>query len=177
MEKQKKIGIAMLVTAALLVIMTGVALAQGFPPVGSGENDVPEDAAYWGPMHGFGWRRTSQTDFPPMMSAMIEAVAEETGMSVDQIVLRIGEGEYLADIALEGGMSEEAYLEFRAEVREVVLTNAVEEGWMTEEQFQWMAERMNENQSYYGSGYPCHSGGEDYVPGYDSSPHSRSRRW
>jgi hypothetical protein len=57
MKKQKTIGMAVLVTLALLVVTTGavfaIGLTQGGPSWSAEDNnDGGEYGEYWGPMHG-----------------------------------------------------------------------------------------------------------------------------
>lgn len=182
MKKQKTIGIALLVTAALLVIATGVVFASGLhqemPPFyPENKENVGEDA-YWGPMsmHGYGRHAEATGEFPPMRSAMVEAVAEATDLAVEEIETRIGDGEHLYTIALDAGMSEEAFIDLMTDVREGYFADAVDEGWMTEEQFNWMNDHMGgnwEDEDFGG----CHRQNGESFPMYNEPQRGRGGRW
>ncbi len=156
MNKQNRIGFVVIVALALLVITTGAVFAAALTQVGppwlaESENDDE----YWGPMHGRRSRWSSEVSIPPMHELMIEAVAEVTGLTVDEIDARLTAGERLINIALDAGMTEEAFFDLMAETRTAFLAEAVEAGWITQEQYQWMLERK-ENGTY-GRGFGgCH---------------------
>lgn len=178
MNKPKVLGIAVLVTLALLVIATGavfaIGLTQGGPQFYTGEEN-DENGQYWGPMHGRrgGW----SSDAPPMHAAMVEAVAEATGLSVDEIEARIISGEHLYEIALDAGLEEGEFFELMTETRKAYLAEAFEEGWISEERYQWMLERM-EGDSYSPGYGGCHRyDGEGSPAGNRGTGMGRGRRW
>lgn len=110
MKNKRNIGIALLVAGGLLAVFTGVgyagALSQRWAPI---FQDDPQDSTlgFYGPMMGQrGIRSEEGDDFPPMMDAMIEAISEATGLSVDEIEARLADGEHLYTIATEAGMTE-----------------------------------------------------------------------
>lgn len=179
MKKHKVLGISVLVTLALLIITTGVVFAaglnQGGPMFNTGnENDY---GPYWGPMHGRrgGW--SSEEAFPPMHEAMVQAVADATGLSVDEIEARLTAGERLFTIALDAGLDEADYFDLMSETRAAFWAEAVESGWITEERYQWMLERM---EGYaYSPGYGgCHRFEGEDAPYWGEGYHrGRGRRW
>jgi len=158
MKKHKMIGIAVLVTAVLLAISSGIVFASslehGTLPGGPDDRDFTREGTFSGPMHGHGWGRDSDDEYPPMMSAMVDAVAAETGLTAAEIETRIGEGEHLYTIASEAGMSEEHYFDLMTEVREAYFVDVEEEGWMGSEHFQRMHEQMEDEWEETGFG-PC----------------------
>jgi hypothetical protein len=173
MNKYKLLAV-ILAAVALLVISTGlvfaVGLIQGGPPYWAEDNDN-NGGSYWMPMHGRrgGW--SSEAPFPPMHEAMITAVSEATGLAVDEIEARLADGEHLLSMALDAGMTEADFFELMAETRTAFLTEALEAGWITEAQYQWMLERKEG--SPYGRGYGgCHGLNED-----ESQTWGRGRRW
>lgn len=175
MNKYKLFAIV-LAAVALLVISTGlvfaVGLIQGGSPYWAEEKDN-ESGSYWIPMHGRrgGW--SSEAPFPPMHEAMISAVAEATGLTVDEIEARLTDGERLISVALDAGMTEADFFELMTETRTAFLDEALEAGWITEAQYQWMLER-NEG-APYGRGYEgCH--GFDFTGGR-SYGRGRKGRW
>jgi hypothetical protein len=178
MKAQKTIGMAVLVTLALLVVTTGAVFAIEFTqggPTWSVENGDVDDGAYWGPMHGRrgGW----SSDEPVMHDAMIQVVADATGLSIDEIEARIGEGERLFEIALAAGLDQGAFFELMQSTRESVLAEALESGEISDEQFQWMQNRRSEDR--YGRGFGgCHRlEGEGYPQDGRTPRRGSGRRW
>jgi hypothetical protein len=178
MNKQKTIGMALLVTLALLVMTTGavfaIGLTQGGPSWFAEDNDDGNNE-YWGPMHGR--RGTWASDEPLMHDAMVQAVADVTGISVDEIEDRISEGERLFEIALDAGLDQVAFFDLMQETRESVLAEALESGLITEEQYQRMQNRTREDR--YGRGFGgCHQlDGEGYPQDGRTPRRGFGRRW
>ncbi len=112
MKKQRIIGIVLLVVAGLLIAGTGIVyagtLAHSRTPFNPYYDRSNSDNDYV-PMRGFGMRTDEDGTFPPMMTAMIEAVSEKTGLSVDEIQAKLGDGERLYTIATDAGMSAEDF--------------------------------------------------------------------
>ena len=177
--RQKTIGIALLVTVALLVMATGVVFAngiyQGMMPNYLENNGITDEGGNWGPRHGFGWGFDSNDEFPSMRTFMIEAVAKATGLSADEIENQIAAGERLFVIALEAGMTEEAYYDLKTSVRQEFFAAAVEEGRISQEQYQWMFERWGDDWQGRGFGGCRYQEGE-YSPMYNQQQY-RGRRW
>jgi hypothetical protein len=152
MKKQRIIGIALLAAAALLIAVTGVAYAHGRTP-----NDpvTDEDApyGYYGPMmHGYNNMPLDEDgEFPPMMAAMIEAVSEATGLSVEDIQSQVLEGKHLYTIALDAGLTEEGYVDLMDEVRQSYFENN-QGDWPNGGRFEWMQEHMQEDWEEHGFG-------------------------
>jgi hypothetical protein len=167
MKKQKIFGIAVLVVVAMLVVATGVVFAAGLTQAGppySVEDEGDEYGPYWGLMHGRrgGWSSEAPL---PMHDAMVQAVADATGLTVEEIDARIAEGERLFTIALDAGMEEADFIELMAETREAFLAEALENGLISEEQYQWMLDRGSGSSSgqWYGG---CHRfDGDDFTTG------------
>ncbi|MCB2209333.1 hypothetical protein KQH62_00435 [bacterium] len=151
MKKQRIIGIALLAAAALLIAVTGVVYAHGRTPMGPvSEEDAPD--GYYGPMmHGFRTPVDEDGEFPPMMSAMVEAVSEATGLSVDDIEAQILEGEHLYTIALDAGLSEDDYAALMDEVRQSYFED-YQDGWRNNDRYEWMQEHMQEEWEEHGFG-------------------------
>ncbi len=178
MSKQKVFGISILVAATLLVITTGVVFAAGFAHGGQpfNEADRGEDyGQFWGPMHGGrgGWSSEAQ----PMHEAMVGAVAEVTGLSVEEIEDRLASGEHMYDIVLDAGMDEAAFFELMTETREAFFAEAVENGWISEAHYQQMLEHMQGEA--YGPGYGgCHGEeSEGFFGGGRGPGMGRRGRW
>lgn len=178
MNTQKIIGITILVGVALLGVTVGVVFAAGQshqePPFSPAEEG--EFIPYRGHMHDRwgGW--SSETAYPPMHEDMIQAVADATGLTTDEIESRLDAGEHLVDIALDAGLTEEAFFDLMAETREAFLEEALENGWITEEHFAWMLEHHEDLPYGYGFG-GCHQRyDQEYQPS-GGGQHGRGRRW
>lgn len=181
MNKKRNFGIALLVTAALLVLTTGVAFAvnnfHGFLPFRSEDDMSGVDRYLYGYRGGFGSHMRFDEDHPPMMSLMIDAIAEETGLTAEEIYFRLSGGERLFDIALDLGMRKETYLELMDDVREGYLSEALENGGITEEQFQWMIEHQLDKGSWNQEEFSCphyYDGESTYQRG---TYHGMGRQW
>ena len=178
MDKQKTIGMALLVTLALLVMTTGAVFALGLTqggPSWSAEDNFDGNNEYWGPMHGR--RGTRAFDEPLMHDTMVQALADVSGLSVDEIEDRISEGERLFEIAMDAGLDQAAFFDLMQETRESVLAEALESGLITEEQYQQMQNRTREDR--YGRGFGgCHQfEGEGYPQDGRSPRRGSGRRW
>ena len=164
MDKQKTIGMAVLVTLALLVVTTGAVFAIGLTqggPAWSAEDEDVDYGEYWGPMHGR--RGTWSSDEPLMHDAMVQALADVTGLSVDEIESHISEGQRLYEIALDAGMDQAAFFDLMQETRESVLADAFDAGLITEEQYQRMQDRTQDDR--YGRGFGgCYQFNEEGYP-------------
>ena len=180
MNKQKTIGFAILLTAALLVVATGVVFAAGLNyggPLFSAEGGDDDYGQYWGPMHGRGGGWSSEETNPPMHESMVQAVAENTDLTVEEINARITGGERLIEIALDAGMAEEEFFALMQEVREAFWNEAFEAGLISEERYQWMLERKAGDQ--YGPGFGgCYRFDEGETPvGGQGQRRAGGRRW
>lgn len=178
MNKQKTMGIAVLVTLALLLVTTGAVFAIGLTQSGSPWSAEDEDygyGEYWGPMHGR--RGTWSSDEPLMHDAMVQAVADVTGLSIDEIESRISAGEHLFEIAQDAGMDPDDVFELVQETRAAFLADALDAGLITEEHYQWTLERMEDDE--YGPGYGgCHRfDGDNQPAGRDGFGMGRRGRW
>ncbi|MBW6466118.1 MAG: hypothetical protein K0B06_06410 [Brevefilum sp.] len=178
MKKQKTLGMAVLVTLALLVVTTGavfaIGLAHGGSPWSAEDND-DDYSEYWGPMHGR--RGTWSTDEPLMHDAMVQTLADVTGLAVDEIEDRISEGEHLLEIALDAGLDQAAFFDLMQESRESLLAEALESGLITEDQYQWMQNRRQDVRYERGFG-GCHElEGEAYPQDGRMPRRGSGRRW
>lgn len=168
MNKQKILRNALVVVIAVLVLTTGVVFASSLNyggPNFSADDETPGDGGYFGPMQGRGGRWSSEAPFQPMHEAMVQAVADATGLSVEAIEGRITEGDRLFTIAVEAGLSEEEYFSMMREVREAFLAEAVASGLMSQERYQWMLEHMDGDPKGPESG-GCYRYGEEESPMY-----------
>jgi uncharacterized protein YidB (DUF937 family) len=79
-----------------------------------------------------------------MQEVMIDALAEATGLSVDEINQRMEEGETLHEIAESAGVEGEELAALMEEALDVALVQAVEDGELTQEQADQIKEHMEE---------------------------------
>jgi hypothetical protein len=77
-----------------------------------------------------------------MHDSMMAGFAEALGLSVETLEARHEAGETMADIAESQGMSQEDFFSLMLEVRAEALELAVEDGLISQEQADWMLERM-----------------------------------
>lgn len=185
MKKQNIFWIAIFAAAALLVVSTGVVFANSlmhgrtpFDPEPEGFQPPFNSDDGWGPMHGRGPRRGQfGMGNPEMMDEMIAIVSEQTDLTVEEIESRLAEGEHLFNIATDAGLEEEAFFDLMLEVRKEYLEQAFEDGLVSEEQYQWMIDRMGDPSGRNSDGFPCHQGPGDFSPMFDGSPRGSGRRW
>lgn len=153
MNKKRNIGIALLITAGLLTLFTGVAFAaatiHGRAVAYSDAQAIAED--YYGPMGGYGSRTDRSVDYPPMMDAMVEAIAEATGLSVEEIDARLDDGEHLYTIALDAGMTEEELDALMDEIHSAYFEQ-YQSRWNSDNRSDWMWEHMQEEWEEHGFG-------------------------
>lgn len=152
MEKKRNIGIALLITAALLIIFTGVAFAavaiRSRAMFYQSNVQLPSNDFY-GPMGRYGGWSDDSDEFPPMMDAMVDAISEATGLSVDEINVRLAEGERLYTIALDAGLTEEELDALMDEVHSTYYER-YQGRWNSENRSGWMFEHMQEEWEEHG---------------------------
>ncbi|MFQ6058529.1 MAG: hypothetical protein ACE5MB_06605 [Anaerolineae bacterium] len=88
-----------------------------------------------GPMLGFGWGH----------SGLIQAAAQVLDMSPWEIRAELAQGRTLAELAEERGVDPQAIVEAFIAERAEMLQWAVEAGYLTQEQADWMLEEMREH--------------------------------
>lgn len=144
---KKTILISTLVLLALGVLGVGAVFAQGNqPPVQS----------------GYGW----------MHEYIEQALAAKLGLTEEQVEDQYAAGNSMYQIALDNGIEQEELTNFMNEVHTDAFESAVKDGVMTQEQADWMLQRM-QNRGGYGTGNcPMHNGqgaplgrGTGYGPG------------
>jgi len=185
MKKQNIFWIAIFAAAALLVVSTGVVFAGSlmhgrspFDPETEGFQPPFDHDDSWGPMHGRGpGRGQFGMGNPAMMDEMIDVVAEQTGLTVEEIESRLADGEHLFNIASDAGLDEDAFFDLMSEVRKDYFEEAVENGWMTEEHYQWMIERLDGAEFGSTEGFPCHPGAGNLSPMFNGTQRGSGRRW
>lgn len=102
----------------------------------------------------------------PMMSNLIEAIADQSGVTVDNIESQIMDGISLYEIAINSGLSSEVFQELHTKIREQIWQERQSENGFWEYSPSSRGGRMNrifgqlfntENQNQRGRGYgSCH---------------------
>ena len=168
MKKFLTIGAVLFVAVAVLVV-AGFASAQSQTP-------PTPDAPFYEPgmmrrNGGFGagmMGRVGDGTSGPMHTFMVEAFADALGLAPEELEARIDAGETMYSIAESQGLSDEQFSTLMTEARTKALQAAVEYGVLSQEQADWMLQRMNQRQaSGFGSGdCPMHEGaGQRRGPG------------
>lgn len=103
-------------------------------------NVVAASAQGIGPGAGSGPASEYMTE---MHEAVWTAVAQELGLTYDELVAATQEGQTLWQIAADKGVSIERLREVMLEARETALADLVAQGVITQEQADWMLSRTN----------------------------------
>ncbi len=133
---KKTLLIVALLVLALGALGVGVVFAQGGkPPVGP---------------NGYGW----------MHNYVEQALAAKLGLTEKQVEDQLAAGKTMYQIALDNGIKQENLAAFMTEVHKDALARAVKDGVITQQQADWMLQRMeNMYQNGYGPGNcPMHNG-------------------
>jgi hypothetical protein len=120
---KKTILIVGLVVAALVVLDVGVASAQGPAPY-AGNGPLAQNGAGW--MHDY----------------VEQALAAKLGLTEKQVEDQLSAGKPMYQIALDEGIKQEALTDFMNEVHQDAFAAAVKDGVVTQEQADWMLQRM-----------------------------------
>lgn len=143
---KKTLLIVALLVLALGALGIGVVAAQGGQPPVNGFGS----GMMWGGRGGYG----------PMHTYVVEALAAELDLSVEDVNARLLNGETMYQIVLEEGVAEDEIAAVLSKVHTAAFEKAVAEGVLTQEQAGWMLERMQYMaQNGYGYGNcPMHDG-------------------
>jgi hypothetical protein len=160
----KKQFIPIMVIALLTLTVVGIASAQAPTPP---QPEYPE--GYYGQgmmgrwsgrgtgMWGRGFRTVEPTDpgsYGPMHDLMLDTFAAAFDISADELGMRIDAGETMWSIAEGIGLSFEQFRDLMIEARDIALKQAVADGLISQEHYDWMLARMNRMWS------------GEYQPGY-----------
>jgi hypothetical protein len=135
MFKKVLIGISLAVVLVLSVVVIVFAQeptepGEGFCPFGGTCGRLGGGFG----MGGFGYRGT-----------MPSILAEELGMTLDELSAALAEGKTVAELAAERGVSLEDLVAALIAQRAEALSQAVADGDLTQEQADWMLEEMTEH--------------------------------
>ena len=143
---KKTFLITSIVLLALAALGVGVVFAQGTKPP---------------TQNGYGW----------MHDYIEQALANKLGLTEEQVEEQFAAGNTLYQIALNNGVKQEDLAAFMNDVHQEAFANAVKDGVMTQEQADWMLQRM-QNRGGFGPGNcPMHNGqatsqdGRGFGPG------------
>src|SRR5512144_3237793 len=129
---KKTLLIVGLLVVALGVLGVGVVFAQGGqPPMGQG---------------GYGW----------MHDYVEQALAAKLGLTEKQVEDQLAAGKPMYQIALDNGIKQEDLANFMNEVHKDAFAKAVKDGAVTQQQADWMLQRMQN--MYQNGGCPMWNG-------------------
>lgn len=145
---KKTILIVTLVVLALGALGIGTVLAQGQLP--------PSQGRGYGPLHDY----------------VEQALAKKLGITEDAVEKELAAGKPMYQIALDHGIKQADLASFMNDVHKEAFANAVKDGVITQQQADWMLQRM-QNRGGYGTGNcPMSNGqgaqfgrGNGYGPG------------
>ncbi len=145
MLRNKKLLIGLGIAGALLLALGGVgfAYAQGpEPPMdglfhdrGSFGGGMPGNLAGGAPMRGGPFQGRGE-------HSLVEVTAEVTGLSEDEVIAALEDGQTFAEIAEGAGVDPQEIVDAAIAAAEAELEEAVEDGRMTEEQMAQILERL-----------------------------------
>jgi uncharacterized protein YidB (DUF937 family) len=148
-------GITVAILAALVVV--GFAFAQRpTPPTPDGGYGMMSGRG-GGMMGGF----RSEDGYGPMHEAMQEAMAEALGITHEELEARYAAGDTAWTIAQEKGLTQGEFVKLMSEARDKAFDQLVADGTLTQDQADWMGNRMGSMmQNGYGNGtYECMGNG------------------
>jgi len=143
---KKTIVIVGLVVLALGALGVGAVFAQGRSPSYAGDGSMMQN--------GYGW----------MHEYVEQALAAKLGLTEEEVEDQLASGKPMYQIALDNGIKQEDLAEFMSEVHKDAFAKAVEDGVMTQEQADWMLQRM-QNRGNYGTGNCLMNGGTGFGRG------------
>lgn len=138
----KKILVLGLVLVAVVALTVGVAFAQ---------SPTPEGYSTYGPgmMGGrggqgmMGFRGPVDGTYGPMHESMVASMAGALSLTPEALQARLDAGETMWQVAESQGYDLEAFRSLMLEARADALQQAVEDGTISQEQAEWMSQRMN----------------------------------
>ncbi len=147
---KKTLLVALLLAVAIGVFATGVAFAQEPQPPAQ-----PFGPGFGGGMmgggRGQGMIAGGQTG--PMHPYIVDAFSAKVGLSVEQVNELLQSGKTMYQIALDQGVAEADIPALLTEVHTTAFEKAVAAGAITQEQADWMSQRMAQRQANgYGFG-------------------------
>jgi hypothetical protein len=128
----------------VIIVVVGLGLMAGGAVTAAVLSRNETRAEAFGPWRqmrmGLGWQ--SELDPGPMHEAFLGALAEGLGTTAEDLEDRLKSGESLSEIAEAEGLSDEELGSLISEANEAALQAAVDQGLITQEQADWMAQHM-----------------------------------
>jgi hypothetical protein len=142
---KKTVLITILVLLALGALGVGAAFAQGSQP--------PAQS-------GYGW----------MHDYVEQALASKLGLTEAQVEDPLASGKTMYQIALDNGIKQEDLAGFMNDIHKDAFASAIKDGVMTQEQADWMLQRMQSRGGFGFGNCPMHNGegapfGRGFGPG------------
>jgi hypothetical protein len=140
--RMKKIAVLGFVFIAVAALAVGVAFAQTPAPQGNGSYGPGMMGGRGG--HGMmGFGGPVDGSYGPMHETMVSTFAEAFGLTPEALQARLDAGETMWQVADSQGYDLETFRSLMLEARAEALQKAVENGTITQEQADWMSQRMN----------------------------------
>ena len=125
------------------------------------------DGQFFG-RHGGMWGNQGSYEENPMHAGMVESLAVAAGLAVDDFNARLADGETMYQILESAGLSAEEITDAYNNAHDAALQTAVDEGWITQEQADWMDGHMQGIWNGESDFRPGGCGG--YMGGFYQSP-------
>ncbi len=93
--------------------------------------------------------------YGPMHDAMFDALADDLGITREELDKRVSAGETPAQIAASLGFSQSDFAKIMTDARSAALDDAVAKGALTQEQANWMRSHMGGRGGFGGYGGNC----------------------
>lgn len=168
MKKILIIGAVVMVTVVALGVV-GFAYAQSQQP-GSSANDVYGRGGKWGGHGSMMGGRGVAGENGLLHPYMINAIAEALDMTTEDLQARLDSGDTCWTIAQEKGLTQEEFYTLMKDARTDALTQAVADEVITQDQADWMLERMNQMQGFGSGTGDCQGGGMRGRGRWNSQP-------
>jgi hypothetical protein len=128
----------------VIIVVVALALVAGGAVTAAALSRNGTRASTFGLWHELrmGLGRQSELDLGPMHKTFFGALAEGLGITGEDLEGRLQSGESLSEIAEAEGLSEEELASLLSDANEAALQAAVDQGLLTQEQADWMAEHM-----------------------------------
>ncbi len=156
----------------LVVVLAAASFGGGYALANFRFSTLSSQAQTTSPLYPYpgwpGWK-WDWDDYGPLHTYLLQAFAEKTGLSVDQVNAQLATGKTLAQIALDQGVKQEDLSTFLLEVHKLALDKAVAAGAITQQQADWMYQRLQQGKLWWGPGRGCPMCGD---PGW-----GRGRGW
>ena len=151
----KKFSIGVLVVIVLALSVTGIAFAQGPTPPTDGSCPYGGTCGGYGTggyggMHGYGYQGT-----------MPAILADALGMTSEELYAALSDGQTIAELAAAQGVEMDALVDALVAPRILQLEQAVADGYMTQEQADWMIEMMTTQMAWRLENLNLGYGGQD----------------